>query len=59
MRGLACSLLTVKQEDVLEELLESDIGVIARLMTDARACSDAGTFQSALCVDQQQRMFGR
>jgi len=53
MRGLPCSLLTVKQEDVLEELLESDIGVIARLMTDAWACSDAGTFQSALCVDQQ------
>lgn len=50
LRGLPCSLLTVKQEDVLEELLESDIRVIARLMTDARACSDAGTFQSAIAM---------
>ena len=42
LRDLPCSLLTVKQEDVLEELFELDVRGIALLMAEARAVSDAG-----------------
>lgn len=48
LRNLPCSLLTVKQEDVLDELFESDVRAMASLMAEARALSDAGTYSSAI-----------
>jgi universal stress protein E len=42
LRDLPCSLLTVKQEDVLDELFELDVRSIVVLMEEARAFSDAG-----------------
>lgn len=53
LRGLPCSLLTVKQENVLEELFESDVRVMALLMAEAQALSDAGTFVPAIAKYRQ------
>lgn len=53
LRGLPCSLLTVKQEDVVEELFETDIRVMALLMAEAQVFSDAGTFLPAIAKYRQ------
>jgi nucleotide-binding universal stress UspA family protein len=53
LRSLPCSLLTVKQEDVVEELFESDVRVMASLMAEAQALSAAGTFLSAIAKYRQ------
>jgi len=47
LRDLPCSLLTVKQEDLVEELFESDVRIMALRMTEAQALFDAGTFVPA------------
>lgn len=48
LRRLPCSLLTVKQHDVLQELFESDRIAIAQLMEEAESLTDAGEFHSAI-----------
>jgi len=53
LQNLPCSLLTVKQEDVLEELFESDMRVIALLAAEARTLSDAGMFVPAIAKYRQ------
>ena len=50
---LPCSLLTVKQEDALEELFESDVRDIGLLLAEAWALSDAGTFVPAIAKYRQ------
>ncbi len=44
---LPCSLLTVKQQDMVEELLEEDIRTIHRLMAEARELMAAASFDKA------------
>lgn len=53
LRSLPCSLLVVKQDDVLEELFETDIAEISQLMNDARALSNATKIQSAIILYRQ------
>jgi nucleotide-binding universal stress UspA family protein len=53
LRGLPCSLLTVKQEDLVEELFESDVRVMALLMAEAQALFDAGTYLPAIAKYRQ------
>lgn len=53
LRGLPCSLLTVKQEDLVEELFESDVRIMALLMAEAQALFDAGTFVLAIAKYRQ------
>lgn len=48
LRGLPCSVLTVKQEDVLEELFEHDRMAIAQSLTEAKTLSDTGAFPEAI-----------
>lgn len=43
LRNLPCSLLTVKDEDVLEDLFEEDMLQIAELMNEGQALKDAGS----------------
>ena len=47
LRVLPCSLLTVKQEDVVEELFEADLRQIASLMAEGRALNIAGCYELA------------
>ena len=53
LRNLPSSLLTVKQEDVLEGLFELDVRSIAALMAEARAFSDAGTILPTIAKYRQ------
>ncbi len=48
IRELPCSLLTVKQEDMLEERFESDIMEIRSHLAEAWAAFDNGDFASAI-----------
>ncbi len=57
LRGLPCSLLTVKQEDVLEELFESDVRIIALDIAEAQALFNAGTFVPA--IDKYRQVISR
>ena len=50
LRDLPCSLLTVKQDDVLEELFESDLVGISRMMTEARSLSGAQSYLPAIIL---------
>lgn len=47
LRNLPCSLLTVKQEDVVEELLEDDLRTIALLIGEGEALYKAGSYEQA------------
>jgi len=53
LRDMPCSLLTVKQDDVLEELFESDLVGISRLMTEARSLSDTKSHLPAIILYRQ------
>lgn len=53
LRDLPCSLLTVKQDDVLEELFESDLASISRMMTEARSLSDTKSHLPAIILYRQ------
>jgi len=45
LRELPCSLLVVKQEDIVEELFESDLRIISLLMAEGIALKGAGAFE--------------
>jgi nucleotide-binding universal stress UspA family protein len=53
LRDLPCSLLTVKQDDVLEELFESDLAGISRMMTEAKSLSDSKSHLPAIILYRQ------
>lgn len=53
LRSLPCSLLTVKQEEVVEELFESDLLSIAKLLTQARSMASTGASLPAAIVYRQ------
>lgn len=53
LRNLPCSLLTVKQDEVLEELFDIDLIEISRLITEARSLANAKSFQPAIALYQQ------
>ena len=53
LRDLPCSLLTVKQDDVLEELFESDLVGISQLVTEARSLSDTKSLLPAIILYRQ------
>jgi nucleotide-binding universal stress UspA family protein len=53
LRDLPCSLLTVKQDDVLEELFESDLAGILRMMTEAKSFSDTKSYLPAIILYRQ------
>ena len=53
LRDLPCSLLTVKQDDVLEELFESDLVGISQLVTEARSLSDTKSLLPAVILYRQ------
>jgi nucleotide-binding universal stress UspA family protein len=47
LEHLPCSLLTVKQEDVVEELVEDDIRTVHQLMAEARELMASASFDKA------------
>lgn len=48
LRDLPCSLLTVKHEDVVEELLEDDLRNAALLIAEGRALYEARSYEAAI-----------
>jgi nucleotide-binding universal stress UspA family protein len=53
LRNLPCSLLTLKQEDVVEELLEDDLRAIALLIAEGQALYKAGSYEEAAAKFRQ------
>lgn len=53
LRELPCSLLIVKQQDVVQELFESDLRTIELLLAEARALRDAGSHEPAMAKFRQ------
>jgi universal stress protein E len=53
LRVLPCSLLTVKQDDVLEELFEWDLAGISRMMTEAKLLSATESHRPAIRLYRQ------
>ncbi len=53
LRDLPCSLLTVKQEDVIEEFLADDLNTIALLMAEGYALYQAGSYEPAAAKFRQ------
>ena len=53
LEELPCSLLTVKQDNVLEELFESDVRDIGLLLAEAWTFSDLGLFVPAIAKYRQ------
>ena len=47
LQQLPCSLLAVKQEDVVEELFQGDLDTINRLMTEGRGLLTGGSYATA------------
>jgi len=53
LEQLPCSLLTVKEEDVLEELLEGEVRLIKLLMAEGRQLLSSGAPEAALAKFRQ------
>ena len=47
LQQLPCSLLAVKQEDVVEELFQGDLDTINRLMAEGRGLLTGGSYDTA------------
>ena len=53
LRSLPCSLLTVKQDEVAEELFESDLRSISQLLSQAQSMASSGASLPAAIVYRQ------
>jgi nucleotide-binding universal stress UspA family protein len=53
LEQLPCSLLTVKEEDVVEELFEGEVRLIKLLMAEGRALLCCGSYEAALVKFRQ------
>jgi nucleotide-binding universal stress UspA family protein len=47
LRNLPCSLLTVKHDDIVEELLEDDLHTIASFLAEGQALHQSGSYEQA------------